>query len=440
MDSISTAFEKFNQSFLSGQPELKASRESYFQNFQKLGWPTRKLESWKYTSLKALTEKNFQPWMWNVDAATTMAIPEALGLTVQSFKDLGFEVLAFFNGCKVEKLSWSLADAEKEGLEIKSVFEDVQLSKQVEASATTYLQQAFAGKKLKLTLKKNKELKKPLVLFNYVDFGSGSAGMFQPSVELILEENSRMNFVSAWMGADQATYFVQPLQKIQLHKKAILNFIDHQKMGSRSFYLGQQSFELNHESELKTLSYQSGALLARNQMTAEIHGHHSNSQFLGLSVLGQSQHADQKTKIQFIDGESTSDQLYKSILAGESKSVFSGLIKINPKAQKSYSTQLNKNLLLSDKASCDSEPQLEIEADDVKANHGSTVGQLSAEELFYLMSRALSKEQSLQMLSLGFAADVMHKFENVALKNYLLQQLQFDFKRIETAAPKAKSL
>lgn len=437
MDSLVSAFQKM----IEHSPSSSDWRKKAFQSFQESGLPTRKLESWKYTSLKAFSEKVFTPLLWNEKKISSSALDIQLQSQIVAAKNSDFEQLFFVNGEFVFDQSTKLDRLESQGLKVETLSDEPPVSSlnQLPDSMVS-LQRAFSGFRLSLTLKKGVALAKPLQILHLVQVTNGPAVMMQPQIRLHLGPGSSLSFLQTWLGSEASTYFVQPLVEVQLEEGSNLKLVDQQNLGRRAYFISHTFVTLNQGSNLMALSYQTGSLLSRNQLQVKIQGHHSSSQFLGLNVLGLNQHCDQNTRIQFIDGQSTSEQLYKSILSGEARSVFSGLIKINPQAQKSYSNQLNKNLLLSDKAQCDSEPQLEIEADDVKANHGSTVGQLSEDEIFYLRSRGLSKQKSVEMLSYGFAADMIERFEEKSLKSYLSKALSEDFKKLSTDLPKAKSL
>ncbi|HRO66462.1 MAG TPA: SufD family Fe-S cluster assembly protein, partial [Pseudobdellovibrionaceae bacterium] len=140
---------------------------------------------------------------------------------------------------------------------------------------------------------------------------------------------------------------------------------------------------------------------------------------LGLSVSTDSQHVDNTTDIDHRVGACDTEQIYKSLLDGESRAVFNGRIYIRPQAQKANSSQLNNNLLMSSKAEADSQPQLMIEADDVKAAHGSTVGHLNAEELFYLRSRGIPRRVAVPLLAYGFLADLLEDIDHEGMKAWV---------------------
>jgi Fe-S cluster assembly protein SufD len=156
----------------------------------------------------------------------------------------------------------------------------------------------------------------------------------------------------------------------------------------------------------------------------------STSEVLGIYAVQGTQHVDNTTLIDHAVGECVTHQLYKGILDGSGRSAFNGKILIRKDAQKADSSQLNNNLLLSNKAEADSKPSIEVHADDVKAGHGSTVGQLNKEELFYLLSRAISKDKAIAMLSYGYLSEVLYKISDDGIQKWLTQHLDEAFARL----------
>ncbi len=186
---------------------------------------------------------------------------------------------------------------------------------------------------------------------------------------------------------------------------------------------------LEEEASLTTLSYVDGAQLSRHELSINLLGERAEVKSLGLTIAKGEQHVDHRTLIDHQVGHCQSTQIYKSILDDGSRVIFDGQVCIQQKAQKAQSSQINKNLLLSSKAEADSKPQLEILADDVKASHGSTVGQISAEELFYLQSRAVNKDLAVEMLSFGFCVDVLYQIPNDLVQIKLLEKAKIAFNR-----------
>ena len=157
----------------------------------------------------------------------------------------------------------------------------------------------------------------------------------------------------------------------------------------------------------------------RNNLNIKIDGEYAEANMYGLYIPNGKQHIDNHTVVDHAKPNSNSNELYKGILKGKSTGVFNGKIFVRQDAQKTNAFQSCKNVLLSEDASMNTKPQLEIWADDVKCSHGTTVGQLNDDALFYMQARGISKDSARALLTLAFAQDVIDKFEIVAIKEYL---------------------
>jgi Fe-S cluster assembly protein SufD len=190
---------------------------------------------------------------------------------------------------------------------------------------------------------------------------------------------------------------------------AQVQYVSLQRLGRGVFYQASQRTLAQRDSTLDTLNVSMGASTSRVDLNAQLLGPGANSDMLGLYFGDDSQHFDHNTSQDHVAPNTSSDLLYKGALDNESRSVFRGIIKVHPKAQKTDAYQTNRNLLLSDDARADSLPNLEIQADDVRCSHGATVGQLDAESRFYLMSRGLTREQAERLVVLGFLGEVLSR-------------------------------
>ncbi|MCB1185434.1 Fe-S cluster assembly protein SufD, partial [bacterium] len=182
-----------------------------------------------------------------------------------------------------------------------------------------------------------------------------------------------------------------------------------QRMGRGAFYQSQQRTLAGRDSTLDTLNVTLGASVSRVDLNARLQGPGANSDMLGLYFGDEDQHFDHNTRQDHEAPSARSDLLYKGALDDHSRAAFRGIIRVHKGAQQTDAYQTNRNLLLSEDARADSLPNLEIEADDVKCSHGSTVGQLDDEHLFYLMSRGLSREKAERLVVLGFLGEVMSR-------------------------------
>ena len=202
-----------------------------------------------------------------------------------------------------------------------------------------------------------------------------------------------------------------------------IKFINNQNLSATDYIFSRIYAHAKNHTQIKTFEMALGAKIARHNLNLYLEGEQAQTSILGLSLLSDDQHCDHYTFIQHQKGHNESLQHYKSILADKSRSVFRGRVRIEQDAQKANSAQLNNNLLLSRAAEADSVPQLEIYADDVKAGHGSTVGQLNKDEVFYFLSRGISEQDAIKMISYGYAKEIIYKLESTELEKFALETL-----------------
>lgn len=417
------AFEKFNSEFPVSVDATRRLRQASAEIFAKQGLPSRKIEDWKYTGLKGLTENQFslrKPLATLSDDVRRMIANE---------RHNDFYDIIFLNGeYRPELNSSSIVGFTLQSRPATSEFHQTE-----NWGGDSYLHSLngmFSQEEIEIYIQKNAVLSKPLRLLFLNHLNEGPSLMSFPRISIYAGSSSKATVIESHRGLEASRYFVNSMTRVHLEEKAVLEFIFHQNQSETAISASQSLFHLSQNSRLQLMSFQSGASLSRHNVDVNLLGSNAEVELLGLSVLALNQHCDNKTLVRHHVGHCTSRQLYKSILAGEARYIFSGKIKIDLNAQKASSEQLNKNLLMSSKAEVDSEPQLEVEADDVKATHGSTVGQLSAEELFYFKSRGISEKKALDLLSFGFAADVMDHVENDVLKSFLKTDLQKSFEKL----------
>ena len=210
-----------------------------------------------------------------------------------------------------------------------------------------------------------------------------------------------------------------------------MNYIRIQEQGPAAIHIGRSRIYLEESSHLEAFSYATGASVCRHNLEVHCVGEQAFAQVNGLTLGSGSQHHDNRTLIDHAVGHCTTTQHYKSILDGQSRAVFNGQVLIREDAQKASSEQLNNNLVLSAQAEADTKPELMIYADDVKASHGSTVGQLNSDELFYFLSRAIPREKALEMLSLGFVQDLIDRLSNEQVRSWLSAQLLAAYQKMK---------
>ena len=249
-----------------------------------------------------------------------------------------------------------------------------------------------------------------------------------PHTIVVTEENTRVNLVEIFSSADSATrHFVCGAASIIAGKgsQVSYNAVQDWNLNTLSFHLN--SVLAGQDSNVKTVMLNLGSYMSRNEQHTRIVGAGSSVENYSLSVATGSQQFDQRTLQTHSAPNARSDLLYKNALLDDARTVFSGLIRVDPNAQQTDAYQTNRNLLLSESAEANSLPGLEILADDVKCSHGATTGRLDPEHLFYLQTRGIPKRLAQQLMFFGFFEEIVGKLENEKLREKLRQLIQRKF-------------
>lgn len=371
------------------------------QRFLDLGLPSRTDELWKYTSTKKLMETEFD--FGDVAGEISPTLSEA--------SDIHFEAdarIVFLNGKFRESSSHLTPSISLTGSENNSIID-------------TSLLTSFEA--LNMTLAKGHTIEvrdtgspQCIHLTHFVDGGERMPAVFS-RVTVNVGARTKITFIESFVG--QSRYFRNTSTFFRLQESASMELIRIQDESMESSHVSRHNIEMKSGATLRSTHLSFGAAWSRNDFEVVQVGENGSAFLDGLYLASQGQHMDHHTSVEHRTPHGVSEQRYKGILSGEARAVFNGKIHIFPKAQKVESRQLNKNLLLSHKAHVDTKPELEIHADDVKANHGATIGQLSDEELFYLESRGINRQLAVQMIAYGFAKDVIFRIEDAQIKNTL---------------------
>lgn len=389
-------------------------RQSSFERFMQQGLPTKKLEAWKFTSLN-----DFKAIEWSAAQPGEENLTHEQMLEVSKQLPKEFYNIVLINGL----LNKTLSDDLTEKVQIVEVqANDLNQNKEHVEFQILNLADAFASQKIQVDIQKNIIFEKPLQILN---IQSSKKSVYQSQkIEIQVAQNAQLTVLLHSMSFANTTADAMNVQtQIRLEQDAVMNFVLLQNEDKASFHFSQTEVVLASKSQFKALAMSLGTLLTRNYLHLNFLGQNAFAAAYGLAVLDSQQHIDNYTFIQHTVGENQSVQHYKSILSGSSQSVFRGRVRIEPNAQKANSEQLNNNLLLTREAQANSIPQLEIYADDVKAGHGATIGQLNKEEIFYFLSRGINQYQAVKMLSYGYAQELIYNFENASLQQFLLKAL-----------------
>lgn len=400
---------------------LASLRRRGRERFAEVGFPTLRDEEWRFTSIAPVTKVLWAPAPavdLPDDAVAAVAIP---GL--DSFR------LVFVNGRFSEKHSslsglpdgvWigSLESAlTKHGDLIKSHLGGYA---SMESHPFAALNGAFVRDGAFVLVHDDVVVPKPIELL-FLTSGNGVAAY--PRNLIVGGANSEFSLAESYSATSDDEYLTVGITEVVAGPNAR---IDHYKLtrdSSRAFHFGITEVHQQRDSLFSSHSLTFGGRIVRNDVGTVLCAEGCTAILNGLYVTSDNQLVDNHTRIDHAKPHCESHELYKGILGGNSRGVFNGRIIVRPDAQKTNSKQTNKNLLLSKEALINTNPQLEIFADDVKCTHGATIGQLDADSLFYLRSRGIGTEESRAILTFAFANDLLERIKLPALRDELERQL-----------------
>lgn len=242
-----------------------------------------------------------------------------------------------------------------------------------------------------------------------------------PRCLMIAEPNSQATIIEDYVAQRDLTYVTNSVTEVSLADNAHINHIRVQRDSDQAFHIADCSVSQARSSHYQSISIALGANISRVNLNIQMEAEGAECTVDGLALIKEQQLADTHTYINHAKPNGTSRQLHKCIVGGDAHAVFNGRIMVRPNAQRTDSTQTNRNLLLTNKAQVNTKPQLEIFADDVKCAHGATVGQLDNDEIFYLRSRGLSDIDARNLLTYAFGAEIIDRIPVASLKKQLEQ-------------------
>jgi Fe-S cluster assembly protein SufD len=396
---------------------LKERRMHAWEIYEQTPMPTTRLEEWRYTDLKKKLDLDSLAWPEVTECADDFgACPEGLQAAMKADRAAsghvwGIDGINFHidleedlaeKGVILTTLRRAIdshPDLLKEHLAVEAVPPESGKFEALNGSLWTDGVLLYVPRGVRLEL--------PVRVTRWVS----QSGVAVFSRTLVLAEpGSQVSLVDEILSENLGKQtLVSDAVEVLASDGAQVQYVSLQRLGRGAFYQASQRTLAQRESTLDTLNVSMGATTSRVDLNAQLLGPGANSDMLGLYFGDDSQHFDHNTSQDHVAPNTSSDLLYKGALDDSSRSVFRGIIKVHPKAQKTDAYQTNRNLLLSDNARADSLPNLEIQADDVRCSHGATVGQLDAESRFYLMSRGLTREQAERLVVLGFLGEVLSR-------------------------------
>nr|AIA11230.1 FeS assembly protein SufD [uncultured bacterium] len=394
-----------NSLYASAQPIwLKSIRKQAFKLFTANGFPTPRNEEWKYTNVAPIAKE---------DLSLAPGVADASAVDALKYPEAGENTFVFIDGRLSAEMSGSgegftaitLNEAYKNEATVKAVEEHFGKAVVFDKNGFTALNTALLEEGLFLQVPKDTKIEKPIhLLFISTD---GKANF--PRVLLFAEQGSNATVIESYVSIGGGKSFSNAVTEVFLEDNAHLTHYRVQKENAESFHIGTSAAVLGRASMYDATSINLGAALSRHDTGVKFTAEGAECFVDGLYMLNGGQHADTHSIIDHAMPQCTSHQNYKGVLSDRAHAVFNGIVIVRENARGTDAQQSNKNLLLSNDARVDTKPQLEIFNDDVKCAHGATVGQLEDEEVFYLLSRGLHPELARNLLTYGFAEEIINK-------------------------------
>ncbi|MCB1864592.1 MAG: Fe-S cluster assembly protein SufD [Chromatiales bacterium] len=409
----------FEGAAMDGPGWLNATRRNALARFEELGFPGPHDEAWKYTNVRAIEKRRFAIGAPRgaLDRSAVSGF-EIAGLNAYRvvlsdacvLADLS-ELPRGVNGVRVQ----SLVDAVRE----RPQFVEAHLARGADAGANGFaaLNAAFLSDGVIVELADGVTLDRPLHVLHAAS-GADDVAVF-PRVLIVAGGDSAAEIVESYVSIGPGAQLTDATTEIVLSEGARLEHYRIQNEGAGAYHVGALHARLAARSRFVSHAVSVGARLARHDIEVVFQGEHAHAGLNGLYLATERQHVDFHTRIEHAPPNCTSDEYYKGILDGHGRGVFSGYVHVHPDAQKTDARQANLNLVLSRDAEIDTKPQLEIYADDVKCSHGATVGQLDEQQLFYLRARGIDRDAARELLTWGFAGDVLSRMPLEAVRSHV---------------------
>jgi Fe-S cluster assembly protein SufD len=406
-------------------PWLQRLRAEAMECFMAQGFPGERQEDWKYTRIT--------PHVFQTPSASKVRVT-ATGLSRQmlnqEFNGLDTHRLVFVDGRFAPPLSAihelppgvtisNLGTAlEQDPATLEDHLGHVA---NVDGSGFAQLNSAFLRDGAYIFLPSGVVLERPIQL---IFLATGAPDTLATVRNLVVAEaDSRATIIESYATLGEGRYLTNATTEITMARGASVEHYKLEQESSQAQHIAGIHVRQGSASHFVSHNVVTGGRLVRTDLHIGLDGEGAECRLNGLSLIGGRQHVDNHIRVDHYQPGATSRQWYKGVLDGHSRSVFSGRVVVHPQAQNTDARQTNHNLLLSDNAEADSQPQLEIYADDVQCSHGATVGQLDPEALFYLRSRAVGEAQARQLLVYAFAADILQRMELAAVRTRLQAQL-----------------
>jgi Fe-S cluster assembly protein SufD len=419
-DNILSLYEKYKDDICRNDiPYTTGLRNKALKSFSKLGFPDQSLEKWRNTNLAESLGKSYNFYFNRFEGKVD--IDKIFRCEIHNFETYLFTQLNgwyIYNQSPLTELPngvivGSLASALQSNPDI--AVKHYGKYANFESNGMIAMNTAFAQDGIFIYVPDNVTIEKPIQMVNIVNINEDI--FIQPRNLIVLGKNSKLTMVYCDDSIIHKSSFINSVTEVYVDENAEIDFYKLQNKDDASAVITNTFFvqEKNSHINTNTLTFNGG--LIRNETKVSLQGPYAEAKVYGLYLLDKEQHVDNQVYVEHISPDTKSYEQFKGIMDDNASAVFNGYIHVHRDAQKTEAFQSNKNILLTDTASINAKPFLEIYADDVKCSHGSTVGQLDSEALFYIKSRGICDRNAKMLLMYAFAAEIVNKINIVVMRD-----------------------
>lgn len=392
-------------------------RSKAFQNFEDLGFPTKKLEAWKYTSLNSVLNEDYSLFPSKEVSVNLADVKKYFIHDIDTYKVVFVDgkYNSFLSQTTHDNFDVCLMSSALTKPKYKVVIENY-FNKIAKQDNLTSLNTAFAKEGAYIYIPRNTEVEKPIQIINFTT-GSEAAIMLQPRNLIVVEQNAHVQIIERHQSLTSNAVLTNSVTEIFADRHATVDYYKIQNDEVTASLVDNTYIEQQSESNVSVHTFSFGGRITRNNLNFYQKGEHINSVLKGITILEEKQHVDHHTLVHHIEPNCESHQDYKGIFDERSTGVFNGKVIVEKEAQKTNAYQQNNNVLVSDKATVNAKPQLEIFADDVRCSHGCTIGQLDEQALFYMQQRGIPIKEARGLLMYAFANTVLESVKIPEVKS-----------------------
>ena len=416
-DKLVASFMAFEES-VDVHSDLHDLRTSAIKNFELQGFPTKKDEAWKYTSLNSIVKNDFSVFPKNETQIDFSEVRKYFLHEIDTYKVVFIDGIfsSFLSSTTHDGIDVCLMSSALTKPKYKEIIDQYFNKIANQDESLTSLNTAFANEGAYINIPKNKIADKPIEIM-YFSTGSEAALLVQPRNLVIVSENAQVQIIERHQSLNSNPVLTNSVTEIFAAERALVDYYKIQNDDTEASLIDNTYIAQKGHTNVSVHTFSFGGNITRNNLNFYHQGERIDSTLKGITLIGGKQLVDHHTLVQHATPNCESHQNYKGIFADKSTGVFNGKIYVEREAQKTDAFQQNNNILIGDKSTINAKPQLEIFADDVKCSHGCTIGQLDENAMFYMQSRGIPKKEAKALLMYAFSNDVIESIKIPELKN-----------------------